>query len=350
MAAVHERARAILPESVLRYYDSGSADAMSVSEATAAWDAVRLRPRVLRDVTGCTTATTVLGTPVDTPVLVAPSASHGLAYPHGEVATATGVVAAGSLLVLSTRSTRPMASVAEVGAPWWMQVYVLRDRGLSDEIARQAAAQGARALVLTGDTPMLGRKPGAPIPHLPGERLLPVLENRLDDALLEQASDVTFDDIARLRDIAGLPVVVKGVLRADDARASADAGAAGVIVSNHGGRQLDGAVPTAWALPEVAAALAGTGVEVYVDGGIRTGRHVLAAVSMGARAVLLGRPVLWALAVGGADGVRELLELLTEDTGEALALAGCASISDSGPDVVWRARDAPRTVGPVDLT
>lgn len=339
----YEQARAILPDSVLSYYDSGSGDGRSASEATQAWDDWRLRPRVLRDVSSVTSTTTLLGTRLRTPVLAAPSAAHRLAHPQAESATAAGVRAAGSLLVLSTRSSTPMATVAAVGAPWWMQVYVMADRGLSDEVARHAAAHGAAALVLTADTPVVARKPGAPVPTLPPQRVIAGLEGRPDDAV-RQADDITVDDIARLRDVSGLPVLVKGVLRADDARACTAAGAAGVVVSNHGGRQLDGAVPTAWALPQVARALAGSGAEVMVDGGIRTGRHVLTALALGARAVLVGRPVLWALAVSGAVGVTTLIDDLTRDTVEALALSGCTSPTDAGPDLVWQPAEAGRSV------
>lgn len=335
MAALEERARTILPESVAAYYAAGADDGMSVGEASTAWDSWRLRPRVLADVSQVSTGIDLLGSSLSTPVLVAPSAAHRLAHPDGEAATARGAAAAGSLMTLSTRSTTRLATVAEVGAPWWMQVYVLRDRGITDEIARQAAAHGATALVLTGDTPVVGIKPAGPAPSLPIERLLPVLEQRGDDDALMQAADVTVADVARLGTVSGLPVLVKGVLRGDDARACADAGAAGVVVSNHGGRQFDGAVPTAVALPEVADALDGSGLAVVADGGIRSGRHVLTALAMGAQAVMLGRPVLWALAAGGADGVASLLGEVTAQTARALALAGCREVSDSSPDLLW---------------
>ena len=335
MAALEERARTILPESIAAYYAAGADDGLTLGEATAAWDSWRLRPRVLADVAHVSTAIDLLGSSLRTPVLVAPSAAHRLAHADGELATMRGAADAGSLMVLSTRSTTRLTTVAEVGAPWWMQVYVLRDRGVSDEIARQAAAHGATALVLTGDTPVVGAKPDGPVPHLPAERLLPVLEQREDDHSLVQAADVTVDDIERLATVSGLPVLVKGVLRGDDARACAEAGAAGVVVSNHGGRQLDGALPTSVALRDVAEALVGTGLAVMADGGIRTGRHVLTALAMGAQAVLLGRPVLWALAVDGADGVTSLLDGITEQTARALALAGCREVSDSSPDLLW---------------
>ena len=341
--AVHERARAILPQSVLAYYDSGADDGVSAAEATDAWEAWRFRPRALRDVSDVSTATSVLGSLLPSPVLVAPSAAHRLAHPEGETATARGVADAGSLLVLSTRSTTRMSTVAATGVRWWMQVYVLRDRSLSDEIARRAAELGAGALVLTGDTPVVGPKPSAGAPALPRERLLPELEGRDGDDLLVQASDVTVDDIDRLRRISGLPVLVKGVLRADDASACLDAGAAGVIVSNHGGRQLDAAVPTAWALREVVEASAGRG-EVLVDGGLRTARHVLAALALGAGAVLLGRPVLWALADGGAEGVSALLRGVADGLATQLALAGCSTPTDAGPDLLWQPESPGRSV------
>jgi 4-hydroxymandelate oxidase len=340
--ALHERARAILPDSVLAYYDSGAGDGVTAGEAAAAWDAWRLRPRALRPVCEVSTTTTLLGSELAAPVAVAPSAAHRLAHPDGESATAAGAAAAGSLLLLSTRSSTRMTTVADIGAPWWMQVYVLCDRGVSDEIAAQAAAHGARALVLTGDTPVVAPKPRGPVPELPAEALLPVIEERADD-LLRQACDVTVDDIGRLGEISGLPVLVKGVLRADDARACLDAGAAGVVVSNHGGRQLDGAVPSAWALPEVADAVGGRGL-VLVDGGVRTARHVLVALAMGAQAVLVGRPVLWALAVGGADGVAGLLDRLAADLQLQLALAGCQDTSDAAGDLIWQAIPTGRSV------
>ncbi len=344
MDALEVRARAILPESVAAYYGCGAGDGISVVEAAGAWDAWRLRPHVLRDVSTVSTEISLLQTTLRTPVIVAPSAAHRLAHVDGEVATARGAADAGSLMVLSTRSTTRMATVADVGSPWWMQVYVLRDRGLTDEIVRQAAAHGARALVLTGDTPVVGHKPDGPVPAMPRERLLPVLEGREDEVLLDQADDVTVDDIQRLAELSGLPVLVKGVLRGDDARACVEAGAAGVVVSNHGGRQLDAAVPSAWALPEVAAALTGSGAVVLVDGGIRTGRHVLAALALGAHAVLVGRPVLWALAVAGADGVASLIGSLTDQTRHALALAGCSAVSDSAPDLLWHPDGRGRSV------
>jgi 4-hydroxymandelate oxidase len=266
-----------------------------------------------------------------TPVAVAPTGFHGLASPEGELATARGAAMAGALMVVSSRSTRRLEDIAEVtadgGGAWWFQVYVMRDRDLTARLVSRAVAAGARALVLTADTPVLGRKR-----RDRGEDLITGAEFTVntgplaDPGQAEQAADVTFADIGWLARLSGLPVLVKGVLRADDARACVTAGAAGVIVSNHGGRQLDRAMPAALALPAVAAEL-GPSIPVFADGGLRTGEDVLAALGLGARAVFLGRPVLWALACGGADGVRDLLTEMTGDLAHVMALAGAATLA-----------------------
>ncbi len=341
--ALEADARARLPEAVFDYYAGGSGEEATLADNTAAWARVRLRPRVLRDVSSVRTAIELLGTPLASPVLVAPTAFHSLAHPEAEVATARGAREAGSLLVLSSRASRRMEDVVAGAGPWWLQVYVFKDRGLTRALVRRAVAAGARALVLTGDTPVVGRKRrdrGDSALALPEEDFLANLEGLTRRELAEQAPDVTFADIAWLRELSGgLPVLVKGVLRADDARECLHHGAGGLIVSNHGGRQLDGAVSTADALPEVVEAAEGR-VPVLVDGGVRTGRDVLRALALGARAVLVGRPVLWGLATGGADGVRRVLDGLREDTAHALALAGVPEVSGVGPDLIapvrWR--------------
>jgi 4-hydroxymandelate oxidase len=332
--ALEQRAREVLPADVVAYYAAGSGDQRTLAEQEAAWDAIRLRPRVLRDVSSVTTATTVLGTPVSSPVLVAPSALHGLAHPDGETATAAGARDAGSLLVLSMRASRRLEDIAAAAGPWWQQMYVLGDRGVSDEVARRAADAGARALVVTVDVPFVARKPTGPLPPLPPDAIVEALAGRdPDDPRYQQAPDLGPRDLARLKDLTRLPLVVKGVLRGDEAVRCLDAGADAVIVSTHGGRQLDGVVPSPVALPEVVDAVDGR-CEVYVDGGVRTGGHVLRALALGARAVLVGRPVLWALAVDGADGVRHLLDGLASDTRDTLGLAGCTSPDDVARDLI----------------
>ncbi|MGF1645767.1 MAG: alpha-hydroxy acid oxidase, partial [Kineosporiaceae bacterium] len=292
-SSLAEAARAVLPPEVFHYYATGSGSGQTVAAEEAAWAGVRLRPRVMRDVSGVSTVTSVLGTTVAMPVLVAPSAAHTLAHPDGETATAAATAAAGTLLVLSMRASRRLEDVAAAlgpTGPWWQQIYVLRDRGVSDEVARRAADAGARALVLTVDAPYVARKPGLAGPLLPPVGIVAALDDRdSSDDSLQQAPDLGPADVERLGAVSGLPVVAKGVLRGDEARRCVDAGAAAVVVSTHGGRQLDGVVTVPEALGEVADTLAGTGAEVYADGGVRTGRDVLRAMSLGARAVMVGR-------------------------------------------------------------
>jgi 4-hydroxymandelate oxidase len=331
LIAVEHRARDLLPAAVWDYYAAGAGCEVTLDEAAAAWQRHRLLPHVLRDVASVSTSTTVLGTPVAAPVLVAPTAFSVMANPEGEVATARGTAAADGLMVVSSRSSMRLEAVAAAAAgPWWFQVYVMRNRGLTEGLVRRAVAAGATALVLTGDTPYTGVKHRGPLPAVLTDELY--LTNLTDHLPAGAAADeatgqdpaTTLADIAWLHELSGLPVVVKGVLRPDDAVACLDAGAAGVIVSNHGGRQLDRALSTAQALAGVVDAVAGRG-EVYVDGGIRDGVSILTALALGARAVLVGRPVIWALAAGGAHGVTELLGALRDDLTHALALAGVTS-------------------------
>ena len=333
-----------LPEPVSEYFNQGSADGIAASAAVAAWDRLRFRPRILRDVSVVSTATTVLGRKLATPVCVAPTALHRAAHADGEVATARGAAAAGSLMAVSTNSGTTFEQIGATGAAWWLQCYVMRDRGLTKAIAQRAQAAGASAVVLTADTPVVGRKhnTGPSVwDVVPADYLLANIDQGgVPGAALDKADDLTPDTISWLREVSGLPVVVKGVLRADDARIVTSAGAAAVQVSNHGGRQLDQSVATADALPEIAAAVQGSGAEVYVDGGIRRGEHVLAAMALGARAVFVGRPVLWALAAGGESGqggcagVAALLSGLTAELAHAMTLAGARTVSEITSDLV----------------
>lgn len=328
-----------LPPPVLTYFRQGAENGLSAAEAEASWDSLRLLPHILRDVSAVSTGTTVLGTEVDTPVLVAPTTLQRQAHQDGEAAMLHGAADAGSLACVSTNAGTPFKSLAD-SAPWWVQAYVLRDRQLTLELLDRAREAGARAVVLTADTPVVGQKYGAGPSvweNVPAEHLLSNVDwQDLEDWRLEKAADLTPATIDWLRTATGLPVVVKGVLRADDARACVAAGASAVWVSNHGGRQLDGTVATAHALRAVAEAVAGTGAEVYVDGGIRNGRHVLTALALGATAVFLGRPTLWALAVDGGPGVRRLLTDLTEELAQAMALAGTPDVGSLTPDLVAR--------------
>jgi 4-hydroxymandelate oxidase len=337
-AELHRRARKLLPPHVYDYYAGGSGRERTLRASEKAWRQVWLAPRVLRDVSSVDTTTRLLGTTFATPLGVAPTGYQGLAYPDGELAAAAGAARAGALYVLSTRSTCRIEDVGEVvaaeGGTWWFQVYLMRDRDLTAGLVRRAAAAGAAALMLTADTPVVGRKRRDSADGLVSDEVFLVNLGPLHDLdAAAQAADVSLADIGWLRDVGGgLPVVVKGVLRGDDASACRAHGAAAVLVSNHGGRQLDGAQPAALALPDVTDALAAgaagsAACEIYADGGIRTGEDALTALALGARAVFLGRPALWALTCGGADGVRSLLEGLTDDLAHAMALAGATSVA-----------------------
>ena len=334
-----ETAAQMLAPASLDYYATGSGEEVSLGEAERAWRAHRLRPHVLRDVGTVRTATTVLGTDLRSPIVVASTAWQMLGHPHGEVETARGTREADTLMVVATRASRRLEDIAAVLAgPWWFQVYVVRDRSLTRELVLRAVAAGARALLLTGDTPLFGRKPRQGDPPVTDDMYFVNFKDHLErrsDARHATEADptITVDTIAWLREMTGLPVLVKGVLRGDDARDCLDAGAAGVVVSNHGARQLDRAVSSAAALPEVVAAVGDAGA-VLVDGGIRTGIDVLIALALGAHAVLIGRPVLWALACEGATGVAALLNSLRDDLVHAMMLAGVRDVSEITRDLI----------------
>ncbi|MGP7997446.1 MAG: alpha-hydroxy-acid oxidizing protein [Streptosporangiaceae bacterium] len=329
---LERRARELLSPDVYDFYAGGAGREATLRANQKAWRRVQFLPRVLRDVSAVDTSV-VLGSPLDltvrTPLAVAPTAFHRLAHPDAELASAGAAAQAGALFVLSIRSTCRIedvgAAVAAAGGSWWFQVYLMHDLDITAGLVRRAAAAGAQALVLTGDTPYVGRKARIADAPISGDDFLVNIGPLADLAPAELAASVTPAHIGWLSEISGgLPVLVKGVLRGDDAAACVDAGAAGVIVSNHGGRQLDRAVPTAVALPAVAARLAAE--PVLVDSGIRRAEDAAAALALGARLVFLGRPVLWALACGGADGVRALLDGLTDDLAHVMALAGAASV------------------------
>ena len=321
------------------YYRGGAEDEVSLHANRSAFERIRLRPRMLVDVSTRELRTTVLGTPVSMPILVAPTAYHCLACEEGECATAQAAGVAGTVMVISTLATRSIEEVARAATgPLWFQLYVYRDRGVSETLVRRAEAAGCKALVLTVDAPRLGTRErdvrngfGLP-PHLsmanfvddayagvherePGGSALAVHAAALFDMSL------TWEGLEWLRGVTRLPVLVKGILTAEDAELAVAHGADGIIVSNHGGRQLDGVPATIEALPEVAQAVAGR-CELYLDGGVRRGTDVLKALALGARAVLVGRPVIWGLAADGAAGARHVLELLRDELDLAMTLAG----------------------------
>jgi isopentenyl diphosphate isomerase/L-lactate dehydrogenase-like FMN-dependent dehydrogenase len=312
-------AKARLDRGALDYYQGGSDDEVTLRANRTAFERLRLRPRVLVDVSACDLRTSVIDIPVSMPILVAPTAAHALAHPDAECATAQAAGAAGTLMVVSSSATRSLEDVARAApGPLWFQLYIRRLRHAEALVVRAQAA-GYRALVLTVDTPRLGNRErdirnnfeGFPTPNYDSDGKE---EPFMGDTL-------TWDILDWLRSLTSLPILLKGILTAEDALLAVERGVAGIIVSNHGGRQLDGAVPSIEALPEVIAAVDGRS-EVYLDGGIRRGTDVLKALALGARAVLIGRPILWGLAVDGAAGARRVLEILRAELEKAMILAG----------------------------
>jgi 4-hydroxymandelate oxidase len=336
---LEEMARRVMADEVWRYVAGGVGDEVTLRDNRAAWRRRVLRPRLMVDVSEISTATTVLGTAIPTPIVVAPTAMHAMSHPDGELATARGAAAAGAIYVLSQAATTSLEDVAAAapGGHRWMQLYVQSDRGRTRAVCERAAAAGYEALVVTVDSPVLMRRPGVansafvrPLPNLaPGDPSPDLFElvNGYDPALTER-------DIEAISSWAhGLPVVVKGIVRGDDARRVVDSGAAAVVVSNHGGRQLDGCIATADALPEVVEAVAGQ-VDVLVDGGVRRGTDVLVALALGARAVLVGRPLVFALATGGADAVTATLTELGDELWAAMGLAGVCDATRVPRDLI----------------
>jgi isopentenyl diphosphate isomerase/L-lactate dehydrogenase-like FMN-dependent dehydrogenase len=304
------------------YYFGGAGDELTLRDNVAAFERRKLRPRVLVDVGTVSTTTTVLGTEIALPVLVAPLAMQRMAHPDGEEGTARAAAAAGTIMCLSSAATCAPQELPGDG-PRWFQVYVWRPRSKTEAAIEEAVAAGYSALVLTVDVPYIGRR----------ERDLRVGFTVPDDLTVQgDLFGEGFDATVSWRDLEwltgyGLPVVVKGLLTAEDAELACEHGAAAVVVSNHGGRQLDGVSATLDVLEEVVDAVAGR-AEVYIDGGIRRGTDVLKALALGARATLIGRAMLWGLAVGGQEGVADVLRMFREEIELGLALLGCTSPGD----------------------
>lgn len=332
----------------------GGGDELTLHANRRAFDQLQVRPRVLVDVSICSTTTSLLGSRLSAPLAIAPTAYHRLAHPDGEVATARGAGRAGTPLVVSIFASRTLEEIAAAATgPLWLQLYWLQRRSAIADLARRAKAAGYRALVLTVDAPRIGRRlrdlrsgfaidPGVRAVNLDQE-LMAASHQRAagESAIAVHAAQnfdqtITWDDLAWLRAVTDLPLVLKGILTAEDAARAVDHGVDAIIVSNHGGRQLDGAVPSLHALPEVVAAVNGA-CPVLLDGGVRHGRDIFIALALGASAVLVGRPALWALAVDGADGVAHLLSMLTDELEHTMALAGRPSLTDISRDAVREA-------------
>src|SRR3954469_14523663 len=316
------------------YFTGGADDEVTLRDNVAAFRRWRLRPRMLVDVSAAKSETTVLRTPISMPLIVAPTAFQRMAHPDGELATARAVAAAGTIMTLSTLATAGPAEIAEAapGAPRWFQLYWFKDDGVTRALVEQATAAGFRAVVLTIDTPgTLGHRERdlrtgftveAPIPAFEAATGRPSGTTPAEVFSLIE-SCLTWRDLERLRGMSDLPILVKGLLTREDARLAVDAGVDGIIVSNHAGRQLDTVLAGIDALPEVVDEV-GDAAEVYVDGGVRRGTDVLKALALGARAAMIGRPVLWGLAAAGEQGVRDVLEIFRREIDLGMQLLGCA--------------------------
>ena len=351
--SLEARAQTRLDPMLFDYIAGGAADEWTLAENRAAWNRMQILPRMLRGVASRSLSTTVLGTPVSFPVLVPPMGFHGLCHVEAEAATARATAAEETVFVASTVSNCSLEAIAAAsGGPRWFQLYVYKDRAITRDLVQRAAASGYSALCLTVDTPLAGHRErdarnslrmpshlvlgNFPAAHTDqhhhgsgrGSALGQYIAAQWDPAL-------TWNDVAWLQSIAPMPIVVKGVLAPADAALAVEHGAAAVIVSNHGGRQLDSVPAPITMLEAVCDTVAGR-AEVLLDGGVRRGTDVLKALALGARAVLVGRPVLWGLTLDGEAGVRAVLQHLRGELDLAMALAGCPSIGDIRRELVVR--------------
>jgi 4-hydroxymandelate oxidase len=342
-------ANALLGLTAREYLASGAADEITLRRNRTAFATVHLAPRTMVDVSALDTTIELLGETHPSPALIAPTGYHGLFHPEGERETARGAAAAGATLVVSTFSTTSIEEIARAApARLWFQLYVQRGREHTRRLVERAEAAGASVLVVTVDTPVLGTRDRERRLEFPvGQAMRAVLLDELDpegtkrhqterDSIYSPllAPNLTWDEIERIRSTTRLPVVLKGVLSPEDAARAAGAGVAGLIVSNHGGRNLDTAPATIEALPRIVDAV-GARVPVLLDGGVRRGTDVLKALALGARAVLIGRPALWGLAVGGAGGVKTVLDTLRLELMSAMALCGVPSARGADRSLLW---------------
>ncbi|MGE0564310.1 MAG: alpha-hydroxy acid oxidase [Pseudolabrys sp.] len=344
--ALERQAEQKLPPPSWAFCVTGADDEISAAENVEAWRDLRLRPRVLNDIVDVDTSTALLGESVAAPILVAPTGRHKLFHPQGERATARGAAAANALYVLAAYSNVAMEEVAAErrSAPQWFQLYLLPDRSDVEAMIERVAANGFTALILTVDSQLYGWSPRASrAPYIPTPEILninipgsPMALSGYDPSYKGKVLfPTTWRDLEWLVKRSPLPVIVKGVMRGDDAARCVDLGAKAVIVSNHGGRHLDTTVTTAAALQDVVEAVGGR-AEIYVDSGIRRGTDIVKALALGARAVLVGRPPIWGLAVNGADGVAAVMTHLHEELIRAMRLCGVARLADIGADLVAR--------------
>jgi 4-hydroxymandelate oxidase len=343
-------ARQRVNDNAWAYIAGGSADEITLRDNRTAFDRIRLQSRVLADLRGADTRLTLFGQEMAYPILLAPVAFHRLVHPEGELATAFGAAAMGATMVASSQASATLEQIAaSTAAPLWFQIYVQHDRGFTEHLLRRAEAAGYRAIVVTVDAPVSARNreqragfalpPGIEAANLRDLPPMPpgragLAESDVFRGLLDGAP--TWRDIAWLRSLTRLPLLLKGILSPADARRAVEAGADGIVVSNHGGRSLDTLPPSIEALPRIADAVGGR-VPLLLDGGVRRGTDVLKALALGARAVLVGRPILHGLAVGGPVGVAHVLKILRTELEIAMALTGCARLDQVDRQVLWEA-------------
>lgn len=343
-------AERVLSRPVWDWLAGGSMDEVTLRRNRTAFESITLRPRFLRDIGKRDLATTVLGTPISLPVMISPAGQHGQAHPDGEKATARGAGRAGTVFMAPTSSTFTLEDVSKAATgPLWFQLY--HHAGESEGLARRAEAAGYSAIVLSVDAPASSPKErdlrhGVLSPALSGLPSANVPQRAMSKSYERGSSVLTWSDLEWLRNLTKLPLVLKGILTAEDATMAVEQGVDAIVVSNHGGRLLDGPSSTIEALPEVVAAVGGR-AEVYLDSGIRRGTDVLKALALGARAVSIGRPLFWGLAARGADGVHQVLEILREELSRAMAFCGQTSVRELEPGIVrvpasWQREFNPR--------
>ena len=340
-----------MPKMFFEYFVSGAADEVTLRENRRVFDQLTLYPRVLQDVSSRDLSTVILGRKISFPVIIAPMAFQKLAHVEGELGIMGAADAMETIYCLSTLSTTSLEDVAIASdKSHWFQLYVFRDRGLTRELVERAERAGYGALVLTVDAPLLGRRErdvrngfrlpdGLSASNLLGAEKGDVTSLHGNSALFEYIASqcdpsLSWSDLEWLRSITTLPIIVKGVLRTDDAERAVSHGAQGIVVSNHGGRQLDTAPAAISVLPRIVEAIADSRVEILVDGGFRRGTDVIKALALGAKAVMLGRPALWALAANGRQGVLDALSLLRDEIELSMALCGCSSLDNIGRDLL----------------
>jgi isopentenyl diphosphate isomerase/L-lactate dehydrogenase-like FMN-dependent dehydrogenase len=347
-------ARDLIEPGAFDYIAGGADDELSLRRNREDFERIVLRPRVLVDVSNMDTSTTVLGTPISMPVMLAPTAGHKLCYDEGEPATARGSAAAGTLMILSTLSTTSMEEVAAASdGPKWFQLYVYQDREVTRSLVRRAEEAGYKGLCLTVDVPFIGNRErdlrNAFSSPFPLANFVETQLEKMPSGVVGSSSGLgsyiaskwdptlSWKDVDWLASITKLPVIVKGLMTGEDAVLASEHGAAAVVVSNHGGRQLDSIPSGIEALPEVVEAVrsAGSNIEVLMDGGVRRGTDVLKALALGARAVLIGRPYLYALAIAGEAGVKRVLDLLKQEITLGMALSGRPTIASIDPSLVY---------------